>query len=217
MKWIKKFWIAFVAAMPISAGAIAPLVLGVLGAGVGIIGVSIWRSVSPVDMQSAYNFFSSCWTCQIFSDVMIAMSNLLPGVYKAIGRVTIPMAATLLALFIAWRLAAGFFNGKLEEASKIMGNFNVYMVRFALLSGLLLMPLPRLITNIFIEPALSIGTSFDYIVSDNNTFSECMIASAIADPVSVSSGAAEYGAFHQKCVINWRVKLQIFTKSQVWE
>ena len=191
MKWIKKFWMALVAMMPISAGAIAPLVLGALGVGAGIIGVSIWRNISPVNMEQAYDFFSSCWTCQIFSDVMIAMSNLLPGVYKAIGRVVIPMSATLLAVFIAWRLFSGFFNGKIEEASKIMGNFNVYL-------GLLLIPLPRLISNILIEPALSIGTAFDYIVSDNNKFSECMVATAIADPVSVSTDAAGYGAFSPK-------------------
>lgn len=198
MKWIKKFWIALVAMMPISAGAIAPLVLGALGIGAGIIGVSIWRNISPVNMEQAYDFFSSCWTCQIFSDVMIAMSNLLPGVYKAIGRVVIPMSATLLAVFIAWRLFSGFFNGKIEEASKIMGNFNVYLVRFVLLVGLLLMPLPRLISNILIEPALSIGTSFDYIVSDKDKFSQCMVATAIADPVSVSTDAAGYGAFSPK-------------------
>jgi hypothetical protein len=126
------------------------------------------------------------------------MSNLLPGVYKSIGRVVIPMSATLLAVFIAWQLFAGFFNGKIEKASKIMGNFNVYLVRFALLVGLLLMPLPRFISNVLIEPALSIGTSFDYIISDNNKFSECMIATAIADPVSVSVDASNYGAFSPK-------------------
>ena len=195
MKWIKKFWIAFIAAMPISAGAIGPLVLGVLGAGVGIVGVSIWRSVAPVNMMDAYAFFSSCWTCQIFSDVMIAMSNLLPGVYKSLGRVIIPMSVTLLGLLIAWRLVSGFFTGKLEDASKLVGNFNVYIVRFVLLVGLLLIPLPRLITNVLIEPAVNIGTSFDYVVSDNDTFSECMIATAISDPVSASAGAAGYGAF----------------------
>ena len=198
MKWLKKFWMALVAMMPISAGAIAPLTLGVLGAGTVIVGVSIWRNVAPVNMQEAYNFFSTCWTCQVFSDVMIAMSNLLPGVYKSIGRVVIPMSATLLAVFIAWQLFAGFFNGKIEKASKIMGNFNVYLVRFALLVGLLLMPLPRFISNVLIEPALSIGTSFDYIISDNNKFSECMIATAIADPVSVSVDASNYGAFSPK-------------------
>jgi hypothetical protein len=129
---------------------------------------------------------------------MIAMSNLLPGVYKSIGRVVIPMSATLLAVFIAWQLFAGFFNGKIEKASKIMGNFNVYLVRFALLVGLLLMPLPRFISNVLIEPALSIGTSFDYIISDNNKFSECMVATAMSDPVTISADASAYGAFSPK-------------------
>ena len=198
MKVLKKFWLMLVAMMPISAGAIAPLVLGALAVGAGIIGVSIWRNVSPVNIQEALDFFSSCWTCQIFSDVMIAMSNLLPGVYKSIGRVIIPMSATLLAVFMAWRLFAGFINGKLEEATKITGNFSTYVVKLAVIIALLLMPLPRLITNALIEPALTIGTSFDYVVSNNDTFSECMIATAIADPVSISADAANYGAFSPK-------------------
>lgn len=198
MKLLKKFWFAFIAAMPISAGAIAPLALGALGIGVGIVGVSIWRNVAPVNMAEAYEFFSTCWTCQVFSDVMIAMSNLLPGVYKTIGKIVIPMSVTLLAVFIAWRFFAGFINGKLEETSKIMGNFSVYVVRFTILTGLLLMPLPRVISDYLIEPALSIGTSFDYVISDNDKFSECMIATAIADPVSVTPDAANYGAFSPK-------------------
>ena len=188
---LKKFWMMLVAAMPISAGAIAPLVLGGLAIGGGIIGVSIWQNVSPVNINEALDFFSSCWTCQIFSDVMIAMGKLLPGVYEAIGRVVIPMSATLLALFLAWRLASGFINGKLESASKITGNFGTYAVKLAVVIGLLLAPLPRLITDVFIEPALTIGTSFDYIVSDNDNFSECMVATAVADPV-------KYGAFSPK-------------------
>ena len=198
MKVLKKFWFMLVAMMPISSGAVAPLVLGGLTVAAGIVGVSIWRSAAPVDPQQAFNFFSSCWTCQIFSDVMISMSNLLPGVYRSIGHVVIPMSVTLLALFIAWRLFTGFLNGKIEEASKIMGNFGTYVVRLFVIIGLLLIPLPRLITSIAIEPAVTIGTSFDYVVSDNNVFSECMVASAIADPVSISDGASNYGAFSPK-------------------
>ena len=198
MKALKKFWLAFVAMMPVSAGAVAPLVLGLIGGVVGIIGVSIWRNVAPVDMQQAYSFFSSCWTCQIFSDVMVAMSNLLPGVYKAIGHIVIPMSVTILALLIAWRLFSGFFSGKIEEASKLMGNFNTYLVKFGLLVALLLMPFPRMITSILIEPATSIGTSFDYIVNDNSSFSQCMIATAMADPVTASAQASGYGAFSPK-------------------
>ena len=196
--YIKKFWLGFLALFPLSAGAISPLVIGTAAVGAGIIGVSIWRTVAPVNMADALDFFTSCWTCQIFSDVMIAMSNLLPGVYYAIGKIVIPMSATLLAVFIAWRLSAGFLNGKIEEASKIMGNFGSYIVKLTILIGLLLIPLPRLITSTLIEPALVMGTSLDYVITDNNKFAECMVATAIADPVSVSSDASGYGAFSPK-------------------
>ena len=198
MKVLKKFLLAIFAITPFSAGAIGPLAIAGIAAGVGIIGASIWRSVSPVDMASALDFFSSCWTCQIFSDVMIEMSNLLPGVYSAIGHVVIPMSVTLLAVLIAWNLAKGYLNGKQDDASKMVGNFGTYVVKLALIIGLLLMPLPRLITSVLIEPALTIGTSLDYVVSDNNKFAECMVATAIADPVTISADASNYGAFSPK-------------------
>ena len=198
MKMLKKFWFMLVAMMPISSAALGPLALGGLAVATGIVGVSIWRSVAPVDTQQAFNFFSSCWTCQIFSDVMIGMSNLLPRVYKSIGYVVIPMSATLLAIFIAWRLLSGYLNGKMDDGFKLAGNFGTYIVKLSVLIGLLLIPLPRLITSVVIEPAVTIGTSFDYVVSNNNVYSECMVASAIADPVSISAEAANYGAFSPK-------------------
>lgn len=198
MKSLKKLWMAFIAMMPMSSWGIAPLVIGVITVGVGIIGTSIWRSVSPVNMQESLDFFTSCWSCQVFSDIMISMSNLLPGVYKALGKVIIPMSLTLLAVLIAWRLSSNMINGKFEEPSKLFGNFGTYTVKFGLLAGLLLLPLPRLMTDIFIEPAFVIGTSLDYAVTDNDKFSECMIATALADPVSVTEKAAEYGAFSPK-------------------
>lgn len=198
MKVLKKFWIWFVAMMPFASWGVAPFVVGAAAVGGGIIGVSLWRTASPVDMASALDFFTSCWTCQIFSDVMISMSNLLPKVYAALGRVIIPMAATLLAIFIAWNLFSGMINNQMDKASKIMGNFGTHVFRLGVLVILLALPLPRLITNVFIEPALVIGTSFDYVVSDNDKFSECMVATAIADPVSISAEASEYGAFSPK-------------------
>ena len=198
MKALKKFLFAIFAITPFSAGAIGPLAIAGIVAGVGIIGASIWRSVSPVNMESALDFFTSCWTCQIFSDVMLELSNLLPGIYSAIGRVVIPMSVTLLAIFIAWNLFKGYLNGKQDDASKMVGNFGTYVVKLTLLIGLLLMPLPRFITSVFIEPAFTIGTSLDYVVSDNNKFAECMVATALADPVSVSADASNYGAFSPK-------------------
>ena len=198
MKVLKKFWTFLFAAIPVSVFGVTPLVIGGLAAGGAIIGVSIWRSHVPVNMSDALDFFSSCWTCQVFSDVMISLSTLLPGIYRGLGRVVIPMSATLLAIFIAWRLMSGYINGKQDDASKIVGNFSSYMVKLTVLVSLLLMPLPKIITSVFIEPALTIGTSLDYIVSDNSKFAECMVATALADPVSVSSEAANYGAFSPK-------------------
>lgn len=198
MKALKKFWVWFVAMLPFSSWAVSPLVIGGAAVGVGIIGVSVWRTVAPVDMKDALDFFTSCWTCQIFSDVMISMSDLLPKVYSALARVVIPMSATLLALFIAWNFLSNALNNKMDSASKIMGHFGTHVFRLSVLIILLLLPLPRLITNALVEPALVIGTSFDYVVSDNNKFSECMVATAIADPVSISADASAYGAFSPK-------------------
>ena len=198
MKALKKFWMWLVALLPMSSWAVSPFVIGGAAIGVGIIGVSIWRTAAPVDMKSALDFFTSCWTCQIFSDVMISMSSLLPKVYSSLGRVIIPMSATLLAIFIAWNFLSGALNNKMDNASKIMGNFGTNVFRLSVLVILLALPLPRLITSILIEPALVVGTSFDYVVSDNNKFSECMVATAIADPVSISTDASAYGAFSPK-------------------
>ena len=198
MKSLKKFWVWFIALMPFSAWGIAPLVLGGAAVGVGLIGVSVWRTASPVDMASALDFFTSCWTCQIFSDVMISLSNLLPRVYGALGRVVIPMSATLLAIFIAWNIFSNAINNQMENTSKILAHFGTHVFRLSVLVILLALPLPRLITNVFIEPALVIGTSFDYVISDNDKFSECMVATAIADPVAISADASGYGAFSPK-------------------
>lgn len=198
MKVLKKFWIAFLAAMPISAGALGPLALGTLAAGVGIIGVSLWRNISPVSMKDSFDFFSSCWTCQMFSDVMLSMSTLLPGVYRALGHIIIPFSLTLLGLLFAWRIFQGYMTGKPEDGSKLLGNGGTYLAKMALLIGLLLIPLPRIITDVLIEPAVTIGTSFDYAVSDNNVFSECMVTTAMSDPVTASESAASYGAFSPK-------------------
>ena len=99
MSWFKKFWIVFLSFLPFTAGAVAPFVVGAI-AGVGVLaGFAIYRSTAPVNMNDALNFFSSCWSCQMFSDIIGTMSNILPGVYSAIGVVIIPFVAALLAIW----------------------------------------------------------------------------------------------------------------------
>ena len=114
MNWLKKFWIVFVSFLPFTAGAAAPLVVGAI-AGVGVIaGFSIYRTAVPVNMADALNFFSSCWSCQMFSDVVATISGLLPRAYDAIASVIIPFSVVLMAIWFAWTLLSGFFNSKIQ-------------------------------------------------------------------------------------------------------
>ncbi len=195
MNRLKKFWIVFLSFLPFSAGAVAPFVVGTI-AGVGVIaGFSIYRTAVPVDMADALSFFSSCWTCQIFSDVMATISGLLPRVYNAIGAVIVPFSAGLMALWFAWKLFSGFINAKIEEPWSIVGDFGTKFIKLAFVSALLMVPLPRLLTDIVIEPVFNVGLSLNRVVAVDDGFAECVVATAIADPVSVSSDAASDGAF----------------------
>lgn len=202
MNKIKKFWILFLSFLPFGAGAVAPLVIGGI-AGVGVIaGFSIYRSYSPVDMASALNFFSSCWSCQLFYDIMSAMSNLLPRAYSAIGKFTIPILFGLTSVWFAWKLLSGYLGikGKVEPENPwgLSGFFGTHVIKLVFVAALLAAPLPKLLTSVVIEPIFNIGLSVNHIISDNNKFSECVVATAVADPVSVDARAAEHGAYSPK-------------------
>lgn len=188
----------FVSFLPFSAGAVAPFVVGGI-AGLGVIaGFSIYRTAAPVDMADAMKFFSTCWTCQMFSDVMATMSGLLPRVYSAIGRVVLPMTVVLTAVWFAWKLLTSYFNAKVEEPWTLAGTFGTHIVKLMFVGALLMAPLPRLLTDIVIEPIFNVGLSLNRAVSGDDVFAECVVATAIADPVSVSSDAAASGAFSPK-------------------
>lgn len=185
----------FVSFLPLTAGAVAPLVIGgIAGLGV-IVGFSIYRTVAPVNMADAMNFFSSCWSCQLFADIMSTMSNLLPRAYSAIGTVVIPVAAGLSAVWFAWKLFSGFLNAKIEQPWAIAGNFGTHLVKLAVVCALLMVPLPRMLSDIVITPIFNIGLSLNRAVAGNDAFAECVVATAMADPVSVDAAAASSGAF----------------------
>lgn len=185
----------FVSFLPLTAGAVAPLVIGgIAGLGV-IVGFSIYRTVAPVNMADAMNFFSSCWSCQLFADIMSTMSNLLPRAYSAIGTVVIPVAAGLSAVWFAWKLFSGFLNAKIEQPWAIAGNFGTHLVKLGVVCALLVVPLPRMLSDIVITPIFNIGLSLNRAVAGNDAFAECVVATAMADPVSVDAAAASSGAF----------------------
>ncbi|MBR2286176.1 MAG: hypothetical protein IJ866_01835 [Alphaproteobacteria bacterium] len=198
MNWFKKFWIVFLSFLPFGAGAVAPFVVGAI-AGVGVLaGFSIYRTAAPVNMNDALNFFTTCWSCQMFSDIIGTISNILPGVYSALGVVVVPFAAILLAIWLAWQLLSSYMNAKNIEPWSITGDFGARFVKLGVVCALLVAPLPRLINDIAIEPIFSVGMSMNHVVSGDEAFNTCVIATAIADPVSVSTEAASRGAFSPK-------------------
>lgn len=195
MNRLKKFWIVFLSFLPFSAGAVAPFVVGAI-AGVGVIaGFSIYRTAAPVNMADALNFFTSCWSCQMFSEIMATMSGLLPRVYSAIGSVILPFSAGLMAVWFAWKLFSGFINAKIEEPWSIVSDFGTKFIKLAFVGALLAVPLPRLLTNIVIEPIFNVGLSLNRVIAGNDEFAKCVVATAVADPTAVSVDAANAGAF----------------------
>lgn len=195
MNKLKKFWIVFLSFLPFSAGAVAPFVVGAI-AGVGVIaGFSIYRTAAPVNMADALNFFSSCWSCQMFADIMATMSGLLPRLYSAIGSVILPFSAGLLVVWFAWKLFSGFINAKIEEPWSIVSDFTTKFIKLGLVAGLLAIPLPRLLTSVVIEPVFNVGLSLNRAVAGNDEFAKCVVATALADPTAASVDAANAGAF----------------------
>lgn len=195
MNKLKKFWVVFLSFLPFSAGAAVPLVIGTI-AGVGVIaGFSIYRTAAPVNMADALNFFSSCWSCQMFHDIISTMSGLLPRAYNAIGSVILPFSAGLMALWFAWKLFSGFINAKIEEPWSIVSDFSTKFIKLSFVAALLLVPLPRLITSVIIEPVFNVGLSLNRAVAGNDEFAKCVVATALADPTAASVASAEAGAF----------------------
>ena len=200
MSKLKKFLIIFLSFLPLSAGAIIPYLIA--GGIAAIAGFSIWRSVAPVDMNDALQFFSSCWTCELFSGVMSTMSNILPRIYSGIGEVVIPMAIALTFIYFIWTIASGFLNGKIEGGWTITSKFGTHLIKLAIVCAMLAFPLPRLISSTIIEPISNIGLSVNHIVGDTEKFGECMVATTLMDTnndkTSIRSDNMPTGAFPVK-------------------
>lgn len=153
----------------------------IAGGALTIAGFSIWRSTSPVNMNDAFSFFSSCWTCEMFSSVMATMSNILPPIYSGIGKAIIPMAIMLTIVYFTWTVASGFLNSKIESGWNLTSQFGTHTIRLAIVCALLLFPLPRLITGVVIDPVFNIGLSVNHIIGDTEQFASCMVATTLRD------------------------------------
>ena len=209
MRWLKKFWMTFLSFLPFTAGAITPVVVVAIAGGAVLAGFSIYRTSVPVNMSDAFQFFSSCWTCQMFSDIMGSISNALPEIYRAIGLLIIPFSAALLAIWLAWHLLGNYMNAKGIEPWTLTGDFGVRILKLGVVCAMLVAPLPRMINDIAIEPIFSVGMSLNHAVVGDESFNTCVVATAIADPVSISDKAASRGAFSPKLRHNLACELSV--------
>lgn len=187
------------AGFPFSAGAVAPALL-VLGGGgiVGITGFSIYRNMAPVNINDAMNFFSSCWSCQVFSSIMSAMSNILPNVYSSIGVFIISFAVITTAVWYAWKLLNGFYSGSVDSPASLGNLFTTHLVKLAFISILMAAPLPRLVTSIAIEPVFNVGLAMNRMLVGDDTFDACVVATALADDGVANPNHATTGAYSPK-------------------
>ena len=85
-------------------------------------------------------------------------------------------------------------NGKVESGWTTASNFGTHLIRLAIVCALLVFPLPRLISNVVIEPIFNLGLSVNHIIGDTEKFSECMVATSLMDE-NVNHESTSNGAF----------------------
>lgn len=198
MNWLKKFWITFLSFLPFGAGAVAPFVIkGLIGA-CAITGFALYRSSFPVNMEDALQFFSSCWTCQLFSDIMATMSNILPRIYTSLGGVIIPFAVVLTGIWFGWQITSNYMNSNTPDAWSLTTKFSTHLIKLLAVSALLVAPIPRMVTQIAIEPIFNVGLSLNRLAVHDDNFDTCVVATALVDPVVDDVGAVQAGAFSPK-------------------
>lgn len=207
MSWLKKFLIVFLSFLPFSAGMAGTLVVGSIVAIGAIAGFSIFRTAAPVDMAQALEFFSGCWSCQMFADIMYTMSKLLPVAYNSLGKVVWPTAIALTAIWVAGLLLGNLFNAKIEEPWALVSKVGSQMLKLFFVCVLLVSPLPRMISTIAIEPIFNVGLSLNRLVTQDDKFDECVVATAVASTHADSRADAIDNAYPPKLRYNLACEL----------
>lgn len=208
MSRLKKFLIVFLSFLPFSAGVAGPLAVGTIVAIGAVAGFSIYRTAAPVDMGQALEFFSGCWSCQMFSDIMYTMSTLLPKAYDALARIVFPTALFLTIIWYAGYLVGNFFNAKLEEPWALASKVGSHFFKLFFVGVLLLwVPLPRMISTIAIEPIFNVGLSLNRLVSQDDKFDECVVATAVASTSANSQADLKQNAYPPKLRYNLACEL----------
>lgn len=196
---LKKFWITFLSFLPFGASAVSPWLIGGIAAIGGVAGFSIYRSMSPTNMADSLKFFSSCWSCQMFSDLMSTMSNILPRVYSALGTTIVTFAIGVTAVWIAWQIFKSYTN-KPENLSgwSLSDTILTHFIKLAIVAAVLFAPLPRIMTSVVIEPVFNVGLYTNRAIAGTDAFDTCVVATALGDANLELSANAPRGMFSPK-------------------
>lgn len=183
MNRFKKFWIIFLSFLPFGAGAFPTLVIG--GISLATIGAySIYRSAVPVNLYDSYMFFSSCWSCQMFSDIMSIMSSMVSRLYHELGPIIITASIMLTGIWFAWTLLYSIFNSKIEKPWDIASTFGLHILKVIFVSILLVIPFPRLVSDVAIGPIFNVGLTLNRMVVHDDSFDKCVVATAIEEGIT---------------------------------
>jgi hypothetical protein len=195
VKKLRAFLAGLLFYVPFGASAIPPLVVALIVAAVAVAGFSIYRSFVPVDLSDGLAFFSSCWSCDLFSGILKNLSDFIPKIYGAIGTNIIPIAAGLTFVWFAWKIIDDYIHvSGNPDAWQITGMFGMQVIKLAFVAAILAFPLPKFMMDTFVAPVMNVGLSYnhvarDYIQPEDQSFEKCLIATALNDPSDADAQA----------------------------
>jgi len=175
--------------VPFGAAAVPPIVIGLLGIALVTAGYSAFRGLVPLNLRQSFEFFSSCWSCDVFSKILYAMSSFIPKAYHAIGTAVIPIAAGLTLVYFAWQIASDYLHLKLRDPWQIAYDVGIHLIKLAVVVVLLAFSLPRFVSDYFIQPIMSVGLSYNSVIRgqimpEGSEFKDslptCIVATAAA-------------------------------------
>jgi hypothetical protein len=89
-------------------------------------------------------------------------------------------------------------NAKSENPWATTNAFTTHLMKLGFICALLVAPLPRIITEVAVEPIFNVGLSLNRAVVYDDQFDACVVSTALADPVAIDVKASSAGAFSPK-------------------
>lgn len=171
-----------------------------IAAAVAVLSAVVYRSFVETNTSAALDFFSSCWSCQIFGGVTNGISATAAAAYANLGEFVALLAVILTPIYFAWILMGGYLTAKPETNMwKQTGRLGRHLVKLAFITILLMLPLPRMVSGLIVEPSFNAALSFQNVLSEaldpnDASLEACLVATAISEPVNPATPGIGGGA-----------------------